>query len=209
MRLILLGKPGAGKGTQAKKISEYYKVPHISSGEMFRKAYADKTELGILAHDSYWGNGQLVPDDITIKLVEERLAGDDCKKGFILDGFPRTSTQAKAIDKHISIDFVLYIDAPDELCIKRIAGRRSCTYCQKDYNIYFAAPKKDELCDVCSKAISQRPDDTEPVVRNRLKVYEAETRPLINYYKNMLTITDTGKETPDKLFLKITKALSK
>ncbi len=210
MKLILLGKPGAGKGTQAKKIADYYNIPHISTGEMFRQAYAGKTELGVLAHDKYWGKGHLVPDDITLKLVEERLAKGDCKKGFILDGFPRTLVQAKALDKNNTIDHVLYIETPDSLCIQRIAGRRNCSQCAKDYNIYFNPPKKDTLCDTCNQQLVQRPDDKEDIVKQRIIVYENQTQPLIAYYQNnIVTVTDNGNDSPDKLFQKIKKALGK
>ncbi len=210
MNIILLGKPGAGKGTQAKKLSAYYKIPHISTGEMFRQAYEEKTEIGILAHDSYWGKGNLVPDDITIKLVEERLRKKDCKKGFILDGFPRTGAQAKALDKLITIDHVLYINAPDELCVKRIAGRRNCAPCQKDYNVYFLPPKQDNLCDLCHSPLTQRKDDTAEVVKNRILVYERETKPLLSYYhQKLLEIEDNGKKDVEQLFSEVIKNLGK
>lgn len=210
MRIILLGKPGAGKGTQAKKLSKFYHIPHISTGEMFRQAYDEKTEMGILAHDKYWGDGNLVPDDITIKLVEERLQKKDCKKGFILDGFPRTVEQAKALDKMITIDYVVSLDAPDELCIKRIAGRRNCASCQKDYNIYFLPPKQENLCDICHHPLTQRKDDSEDVVKNRIGVYERQTSPLISYYQQRLTeIVDSGRKNVDQLFSEIAKKLDK
>lgn len=208
MNLILLGKPGAGKGTQAKKLSVKYKIPHISTGDMFRSAYSEKTEIGILAHDKYWGKGNLVPDDITVKLVEERLKKDDCKKGFILDGFPRTLNQAKALENIVLIDYVLYLDTPDNLCVKRIAGRRNCPTCMKDYNVYFNPPKKDDLCDKCNIGLAQRKDDTEKIVKERLIVYEKETAPLIKYYdKQLVVIMDNGKKSIDELFAEATKKL--
>ncbi|MBI4441110.1 adenylate kinase [Candidatus Woesearchaeota archaeon] len=210
MNIIFLGKPGAGKGTQAKKIADYYRIPHISTGEMFRTAYQEKTPLGVEAHDNYWGAGKLVPDDTTVKLVKERLAKDDCRNGFILDGFPRTVQQAEDLDKIVSIDHTLYIDAPDKICIKRIAGRRNCPTCHKDYNIHFNPPKNDMQCDVCAVALVQRKDDTETIVRQRLLVYEQQTAPLVRHYvKNIVRIVDNGKKTIDALFAEIITALGK
>lgn len=204
MNIILLGKPGAGKGTQAKKISEYYQIPHISTGEMFRQAYKDKTQIGLVARDKYWGKGQLVPDDITIKLVEERLGKKDCKKGFILDGFPRTIAQAKALDKIVSIDTVIYLDAPEEMCIKRIVGRRNCPDCNRDYNIYFSLPQKENICDACHIPIVKRGDDTETVVKERLKVYAEQTRPLeMHYSKVLVRVVDDGKKSVENVFTEI------
>ena len=186
MRLILLGAPGAGKGTQAKKLSEKYGIPKISSGDILREAKQKGTALGLKAK-SYMDSGQLVPDDVVIGIVEEKLKDKDCVKGWILDGFPRTLQQAQALDRILtgirtSIGHVLNFEVDEEKIIKRISGRRSCESCQSAYHIYFNLPKKDGVCDSCGGRLIQRNDDKEETVRERLKVYQEKTQPLVNYY---------------------------
>ncbi len=182
MNLILLGPPGAGKGTQAERLSRRLSIPHISTGDMFRQAAQDGSQLGIEARDKYWGQGNLVPDDITINLVKERLEKKDCKKGFILDGFPRTINQATALDDIIDIDYVIDIESSDKLIIKRLTQRRQCGQCKKIYGIDLP-PKQKGICDACGDKLIQRDDDKEEVIRHRLKVYHEQTKPLIDYYR--------------------------
>ena len=186
MRLILLGAPGAGKGTQAKKLSEKYRIPKISTGDILREAMQKGTALGLKAK-SYMDRGQLVPDDVVIGIVEEKLKDKECVKGWILDGFPRTLQQAQALDRILtgirtSIGHVLNLEVNEEKIIKRISGRRSCESCQSTYHIYFNLPKKDGVCDSCGGRLIQRNDDKEETVRERLKVYQEKTQPLVNYY---------------------------
>ncbi|MCC7203257.1 MAG: adenylate kinase [Nitrospirae bacterium] len=187
MRFILLGPPGVGKGTQAWKLAEKYGIPQISTGDMLRGAIQQGTELGLKAR-SYMDSGSLVPDEVVIGIVEERLKMSDCAAGWILDGFPRTLQQAGALDKVLSsinsgIDHVLSLEVREEEVIKRISGRRSCEGCQKTFNIYFNMPGKDGICDNCGGRLVQRKDDMEETVRNRMKVYRESTAPLISYYK--------------------------
>ena len=186
MRLILLGAPGAGKGTQAKKLSGKYGIPKISTGDILREAMQKGTARGLNAK-SYMDSGQLVPDDVVIGIVEEKLKDKDCVKGWILDGFPRTLQQAQALDRILtgirtSIGHVLNFEVDEEKIIKRISGRRSCESCQSAYHIYFNRPKKDGVCDSCEGRLIQRNDDKEETVRERLKVYQEKTQPLVNYY---------------------------
>jgi len=186
MRLILLGAPGAGKGTQAKKLSEKYRIPKISTGDILREAMQKGTALGLKAK-SYMDSGQLVPDDVVIGIVEEKLKDKECIKGWILDGFPRTLQQAQALNRILTgtrtpIGHVLNLEVDEEKIIKRISGRRSCESCQSAYHIYFNLPKKDGVCDSCGGRLIQRNDDKEETVRERLKVYQEKTQPLVNYY---------------------------
>lgn len=186
MRLILLGAPGAGKGTQAKKLSERFGIPKISTGDILREAMQKGTSLGLKAK-SFMDSGQLVPDDVVIRIVEERLKDKDCVKGWILDGFPRTLQQAQALDRilsgiEVSIGHVLNLEVDAEKIIKRISGRRSCGSCQSAYHVYFNRPKMDGVCDSCGSRLIQRNDDKEETVRERLKVYQEKTQPLVSYY---------------------------
>ncbi|MCI1944708.1 adenylate kinase [Clostridium luticellarii] len=188
MKIILLGPPGAGKGTQAKFISEEYFIPHISTGDIFRKNISEKTPLGIEAK-KYLDEGKLVPDEVTINIMKNRLGMDDCKDGFLLDGFPRTVNQAKALDSYLGsvgqkIDVVLLIDVPKELIFDRMTGRRVCPSCGASYHIKYNPPKIEGKCDVCHSDIVQRKDDTQSTVKSRLDVYDKQTEPLIGYYKN-------------------------
>jgi len=188
MRLIIVGAPGAGKGTQAKILSKNLNVPHISTGDIFRENMKNDTELGIQIKSTI-DQGLLVPDELTNKVVENRLTEDDCKKGFILDGFPRTVSQAKFLDDMLrnngkEIDAVLDIEIPDEEAVNRISGRRVCKMCGENYHIISKPPIKQGKCDKCKGNIEQRDDDSEEIVKERLKIYHAQTEPVIAHYKN-------------------------
>ncbi len=208
MRLVLLGAPGAGKGTQAKKLIDKYGIPQISTGDILRKAVADGTPLGKEAK-SYMNKGELVPDSVVIGLVKERLAQGDCKKGYILDGFPRTTPQAEALDKVLaemkaSLDTALSVDVDKDILMKRLTGRRTCKGCQQMYNIYFGPPKKDGVCDKCGGELFQRDDDKEATIKNRLDVYEKSTAPLIDYYgKKKILKSVEGMGSVDDIFNKV------
>ena len=212
MRLVLLGAPGAGKGTQAKKLIEKYSIPQISTGDILRKAVADGTPLGKEAK-SYMDSGGLVPDSVVIGLVKERLAQDDCKAGYILDGFPRTTPQAEELDNVLSamnspLDVALSVDVDKDDLMKRLTGRRTCKSCQQMYNIHFSAPKKDGVCDKCGGELYQRDDDQEDTIRNRLDVYEKSTAPLIDYYGNKGILKAVkGEGSIDDIFNQIVSIL--
>ena len=212
MRLVLLGAPGAGKGTQAKKLIVKYGIPQISTGDILRKAVADGTPLGKEAK-LVMDKGGLVPDSVVIGLVKERLAQDDCKKGYILDGFPRTTPQAEALDKVLSgmnapLDTALSVDVDMDILMKRLTGRRTCKGCQQMYNIHFGPPKKEGVCDKCGGELFQRADDKEETIKNRLDVYEKSTAPLMDYYakKNILKSVH-GMGSVDDIFNKVCKIL--
>ncbi len=212
MNIVFLGPPGAGKGTQAKMIAEKYGIPQISTGDMFREHLSKGTELGKKAKE-YMDKGQLVPDEIVLGMVEERLKQPDCEKGFILDGFPRTVPQAEALDKLLEkmgkkIDYAILIDVPDEELVKRLTGRRTCKKCGMMYHIVFKPPKEDNKCDVCGGELYQRADDNEETVRNRLKVYHEQTEPIIQYYeqKGVLHRID-GIGSIEEIFDRIVKVL--
>jgi adenylate kinase len=207
MKIILLGPPGVGKGTQARLISSKYGIPHISTGDIFRKAIADETKLGLEAKE-YMNKGQLVPDQLVISIVMERLKEKDCEKGFLLDGFPRTIKQAEALSKAIDIDKVINITAPGELIIKTLVGRRFCKDCSSTYHIQDVPPKEEGICDICHGHLYQREDDRVDVIKSRLEVYEEETKPLIEYYKEKgILATVIGLTGIDKVFAEITKVL--
>ncbi len=198
--IILLGAPGAGKGTNAKKITSEYHLPHISTGDMFREALRDETELGKLAK-SYMDKGLLVPDEVTISLVKERLSKDDCKDGFLLDGFPRNLKQAEALEeigKEINrpINYVIDINVPEEILKDRITGRRVCKKCGAPYHIKTLKPKVEGVCDICGGELIQRKDDNEEALKVRLDEYHHQTEPLINYYskKGILHTVDGSKD---------------
>lgn len=195
MNLIFLGPPGTGKGTQAERVSKELNIAHISTGEMFRQLADEGNPLGVEAKEKYWGKGNLVPDDITIKLVKERLSKDDCKKGFILDGFPRTVPQAKALDDIVDVDHVIDIESSEEIIIKRLTSRRQCMDCKKIYGID-VPPKKEGICDECGGQLYQRDDDREEVIRERLNVYEKQTKPLIKYYEAQGILKTVDGEQP-------------
>lgn len=212
MKIVLLGPPGAGKGTQAKSISNRYSIPHISTGDIFRKNILENTPLGIEAK-SYMDNGQLVPDEVTINMVKDRLQQDDCKNGYLLDGFPRTVHQAEALDNFLtereeSIDTALLIEVPKEFILERMTGRRVCPSCGASYHIKFNPPANDGKCDLCGSDVIQRKDDTEETVKERLDVYENQTQPLIDFYKNkkQLSVVD-GTQAINEVFESICKIL--
>jgi adenylate kinase len=196
LKIVLLGPPGAGKGTQAKSICNRFSIPHISTGDIFRKNISEMTPLGIEAKKNI-DKGQLVPDDITIHLVEERLNQNDCTKGYLLDGFPRTVVQAEALNNFLKksndrLNTALLIDVPKEFIIDRMSGRRVCLSCGASYHIKFNPPVLEGKCDVCGSDIIQRKDDEEATVVNRLNIYDEQTQPLIDYYKEkqLLSVVD-------------------
>ena len=212
MKIVLLGPPGAGKGTQAKSISNRYSIPHISTGDIFRKNISENTPLGLEAK-SYMDNGQLVPDEVTLNMVKDRLQQDDCKNGYLLDGFPRTVHQAEALDNFLtereeSIDTALLIEVPKEFILERMTGRRVCPSCGASYHIKFNPPTNDGKCDLCGSDVIQRKDDTEETVKERLDVYENQTQPLIDFYKNkkQLSVVD-GTQAINEVFESICKIL--
>ena len=183
MRLILLGAPGAGKGTQAEIISEKYSIPTISTGNIIRAALKEGTEMGLRAK-AYTERGELVPDEVVIGIIKERLAQDDCREGFILDGFPRTIPQAKALDEMgITVDAALSIEVDDSEIVKRMSGRRVCSGCGASYHTEFKKPEKDGVCNLCGDDLVIRKDDEPETVKNRLSVYHDQTEPLKSYYK--------------------------
>lgn len=199
MKIVLLGPPGAGKGTQAKSISNRYSIPHISTGDIFRKNISENTPLGVEAK-KHIDKGQLVPDEITINMVKNRLQDEDCKGGYLLDGFPRTVAQAEAlqqflIERNENIDTALLIEVPMEFILERMTGRRVCPSCGASYHIKFNPPTIAGKCDVCGSDVIQRKDDSEETVSERLDVYERQTQPLIDFYKerNLLSIVDGTK----------------
>ena len=205
MKIILMGPPGAGKGTQAEKLVEVYQIPHISTGDMFRKAQKEGTELGLKAK-SYMDQGQLVPDEVTVGIVKERLAEDDCKEGFLLDGFPRTVQQADALDGILkelgmALDRVVNIEVDKALLVDRLTGRRVCRTCGATYHVTNKAPKVEGVCDKCGGELYQRNDDKIETVSNRLDVYAAQTAPLIEYYqsKGIMSSIDGSKCMEDVL----------
>lgn len=185
MKLILLGVPGAGKGTQAEKICEKLNIPAISTGNILRAAVKDGTEMGLKAK-SYMDAGQLVPDEVVIGIIKDRLNDDDCKNGFILDGFPRTIPQAQALlDSGVDIDKVIDIEVPDEAITKRMSGRRVCSKCANSYHIEYKKPKVDGICDACGGELIQRKDDAPQTVLDRLVEYHKMTEPLKGFYENL------------------------
>jgi adenylate kinase len=212
MRIVLLGAPGAGKGTQAKILIEKYGVPQISTGDLLRAAVGAGTPLGKEAK-SFMDKGELVPDRVVLGMVEERLKQDDCKKGYILDGFPRNTAQAEALDKmlaslNMQLTAALSVDVPFEDLMKRLTGRRTCKACGQMYNIFFKPPAKEGVCDKCSGELFQRDDDKEATIKKRLEVYNAQTAPLIDYYgKKGIVKTVSGTGSIDDIFKKVTAAL--
>jgi len=198
VKIILLGPPGAGKGTQAKSISSRYSIPHISTGDIFRKNISENTPLGIEAK-KYIDQGQLVPDEVTINMVNDRLQQDDCKDGYLVDGFPRTVSQAESLQQFIeergeSLDTALLIYVPMDFILERMTGRRVCPSCGASYHVKFN-PARDGKCELCGTDVVQRKDDTAETVKERLDVYERQTQPLIDYYqdKNLLSQVDGTK----------------
>ena len=199
MNIILLGAPGAGKGTQAEVISEHLSIPQISTGNIIREALKSGTELGKKVQ-SYMDAGQLVPDDVVFDIIKDRLAAGDCSNGFILDGFPRTIAQAEALDSmKVNIDKVIDIEVADEKIIERMSGRRVCPQCGASYHLVYKKPVKDGICNTCAGALVQRKDDHPDVVTERLKVYHEQTEPLKSYYEKQgkLYVVEGQEEVAD------------
>ena len=196
LRIVLLGPPGAGKGTHAKILSERYEIPHISTGDILRSQIQKQTPLGERAK-SFIDSGKLVPDNLVIEMVQERLRNDDVKNGFILDGFPRTADQATALDQILDkakmpLHFVLQFDTSEEVIVDRLSGRRACSHCGANYHVRNIPPKKEGICDLCGRSLIQRKDDEPETVRKRLKVYQEQTAPLIDYYKKKRVLVEVS-----------------
>ncbi|MSB17178.1 adenylate kinase [Finegoldia magna] len=214
MRLILLGPPGAGKGTQAKRVIEEFDIPHISTGDIFRKNIKEKTELGQKV-EGLLAQGKLVPDELTIEIVWDRLDQEDCKNGFLLDGFPRTIPQAEALDEGLAkrglkLDRVLNIDVDKDSLVKRLSGRRVCPSCGASYHIDNNPTKVDGICDACQTPVIQREDDQEETVLDRIKVYDSQTKPLVDFYnKQDLVFTVDGTLPIDEITNKLVTELKK
>lgn len=205
MNIILLGAPGAGKGTQASKISDNYSLPHISTGDIFRENIKNQTPIGLLAK-SFIDKGQLVPDEVTCKIVEERIGREDCKNGYMLDGFPRTIAQAEALDKITNIDLVINIDVDFSLLLDRLCGRRVCKDCGESYHV--SRLNGETKCTRCDGELYQRKDDNPETVQSRLDVYNAQTSPLIEYYsKKGLLFNVVGNTTPEDVYAEVSKKL--
>lgn len=212
MKIIMLGAPGAGKGTQAKMIADKYGVPHISTGDIFSANIKNGTELGMEAK-KYMDQGLLVPDELTVRILLDRVAQDDCKNGYVLDGFPRTIPQAEVLDSELTklgdhIDYAINVDVPDENIVKRMSGRRACLTCGATYHIEHVPPKKEGICDVCGSELVLRDDDKPETVKNRLNVYHEQTQPLIDFYteKGVLKTVD-GTVPMEEVFAAITAIL--
>ena len=212
MKIIMLGAPGAGKGTQAKKIADKYQIPHVSTGDIFRSNIKEGTELGKKAKE-YMDQGMLVPDELTIDMLLSRIGEKDCKTGYVLDGFPRTIPQAQKLDEALAerkeqVDIAINIDVPDENIIRRMGGRRACLNCGATYHIVYAPPKTEGICDRCHSALVLRDDDKPETVGKRLDVYHKQTRPLIDYYekRNILKTVD-GTQDMNKVFADIVSVL--
>lgn len=203
MKIIMLGAPGAGKGTQAKMIAEKYSIPHISTGDIFRYNIKNGTELGKEAK-KYMDQGLLVPDELTVKILLDRVAQDDCKNGYVLDGFPRTIPQAEVLEEALTklgdkIDYAINVEVPDENIVKRMGGRRACVNCGATYHIEHVPPKKEGICDNCGSELILRDDDKPETVKNRLSVYHKQTQPLIDFYngKGVLRTVDGTVDMKD------------
>lgn len=214
MKIIMLGAPGAGKGTQAKMIAEKYGIPHVSTGDIFRANIKNGTELGMEAK-KYMDQGLLVPDELTVKILLDRVAEEDCKEGYLLDGFPRTIPQAEVLDKALTelgdaIDYAINVDVPDENIVKRMSGRRACLSCGSTYHMEHIPPKKEGVCDKCGNELVLRDDDKPETVLNRLEVYHKQTQPLIQFYeeKGVLRTVD-GTKPMKEVFDSIVEILEK
>ncbi|MBN2881112.1 adenylate kinase [Candidatus Woesearchaeota archaeon] len=199
MRIILIGPQGCGKGTQAQRLEQLYNIPHISTGDIFRENMTNNTKLGILAK-TFIDKGHLVPDEVTIEMVKDRFKHDDCKNGFLLDGFPRNIKQAEILDTFQEIDDVVLIDVDDAESIKRITNRRTCPVCKKVYNIFSNPPKKEGVCDKDGATLILRDDDTEEAIRKRLQIYHSETKPIVEHYRKMGKVVEVnGMQAIDKV----------
>ena len=212
MKIIMLGAPGAGKGTQAKMIADKYQIPHISTGDIFRANIKNGTELGMEAK-KYMDQGLLVPDELTVKILLDRVANEDCKNGYVLDGFPRTIPQAEALDAALEkagakIDYAINVEVPDENIVNRMSGRRACVACGATYHLVHIPPKAEGVCDTCGKELILRDDDKPETVKKRLGVYHEQTQPLIDYYtkKGALVEVD-GTVDMEDVFNAIVKIL--
>jgi adenylate kinase len=214
VRLVIMGPPGAGKGTQAAMIAEEFSIPHVSTGDIFRKNLKEGTPLGLKAKE-YMNKGLLVPDETVVAIVKDRLSDEDCKNGFLLDGFPRTVAQAEALDgvltdMDMQIDYVLSIDVPKEVLVERAVGRRVCTSCGVTYHVKYNSPSREGLCDACGSELIQREDDREETVARRIEVYLKQTKPLIAYYSEKgLLISIDGGQGIKEVGVQIVKALEK
>ena len=212
MKIIMLGAPGAGKGTQAKKIAEKYQIPHISTGDIFRANIKGGTELGMKAK-TFMDQGMLVPDEITIGMLMDRIGQEDCANGYVLDGFPRTIPQAESLTKALAergekVDYAINVDVPDENIINRMSGRRACLGCGATYHIKFNPPVKEGVCDTCGQELVLRDDDRPETVKKRLDVYHQQTQPLIDYYKNAEVLAEVdGTQPMDAVFQGIVEIL--
>ena len=212
MRIIMLGAPGAGKGTQAKKITARYSIPHISTGDIFRANIKNGTELGKKAK-TYMDQGLLVPDELVVDLVVDRVNQEDCANGYVLDGFPRTIPQAEALDKALTemgqaIDYAINVEVPDENIVQRMSGRRACVNCGATYHIVYAPTKKENVCDTCEGELILRDDDKPETVQKRLNVYHEQTQPLIDYYTEQDKLVEVdGTIDIEKVFDAIVKIL--
>jgi adenylate kinase len=214
MRLLLLGGPGVGKGTQAQKLSAEYNLAHISTGDMLRQAIKNETELGIKAK-SYMDKGLLVPDDVVIGIIKDRFTQSDIESGFVLDGFPRTVPQAQALDilieeMNMPLEAIVNIKASADVIVERLSGRRTCRDCQTVYHILYSPTKKEGVCDRCGGQLYQRDDDKEETIRNRISVYEKQTFPLLEYYKNSGKLMEVSGEVPiEDVYNSIIESLKK
>lgn len=212
MKIIMLGAPGAGKGTQAKKIAEKYQIPHISTGDIFRANIKGGTELGMKAK-AFMDQGMLVPDEITIGMLMDRIAQADCANGYVLDGFPRTIPQAESLTKALAgkgeaVDYAINVDVPDENIINRMSGRRACLGCGATYHVQFNPPVKEGVCDTCGQDLVLRDDDKPETVKKRLDVYHQQTQPLIDYYKTAGVLAEVdGTQPMDIVFQGIVEIL--
>ena len=212
MKIIMLGAPGAGKGTQAKKIADKYQIPHISTGDIFRANIKEGTELGKKAK-SYMDQGQLVPDELTLELIMDRFQNPDCKNGYVLDGFPRTIPQAEALTEALAkkaetIDYAINVEVPDENIINRMGGRRACLACGSTYHIVYAPTRVEGICDRCGEKLVLRDDDKPETVKNRLNVYHNQTQPLIEYYTRQGKLAEVdGTQSMEDVFNAIVKIL--
>ena len=212
MRLLIMGPQGVGKGTQAALLAEHFNIPTVSTGDIFRYNIKNKTELGVEAL-TYINKGELVPDELTVRILLDRVAQDDCKNGYVLDGFPRTIPQAEVLDSELTklgdhIDYAINVDVPDENIVKRMSGRRACLTCGATYHIEHVPPKKEGICDVCGSELVLRDDDKPETVKNRLNVYHEQTQPLIDFYteKGVLKTVD-GTVPMEEVFAAITAIL--